>query len=141
MKKLLKLASASGLMCLLFAIPAVAQITSALNFETTFSFYVGNAKLPAGSYKVTASSYDPSILQIENRAGTHSALIEFVQSQADATHKTTAVSFKRYGTTDFLTSIWIQGQQFGMQIEPTKAEQKLAAGGAPQAHDVAAKGQ
>jgi hypothetical protein len=141
MKKLLKFAGASGLLCLLFAIPAVAQITSAVNFTTTFPFYVGNAKLPAGSYKITTSIYDPNTLQIESSSGSHSAFIEFVPTQADSSHKTTAVSFKKYGTTDFLDTIWIQGQKFGMQIEATKVEQKLAAGGAPQAHDVTAKGQ
>src|SRR5271170_1776046 len=114
MKKLLKLVGMSGLLCLLFAIPASAQITIGLTFTTTFPFYAGNSKLPAGTYKITPSQYATDILLIDSPTGSHSAYIEYVQSQADAGHKTTEVAFKKYGTTDFLDTIWVQGQQFGM---------------------------
>ncbi len=141
MRKLWKLAGASGLLCLLFAIPASAQITNAVNFTTSFGFYVGNTKLPAGSYKITPTTYSTSTLLIESSNGSHSAFLEYIPTQADSSHKTTDVTFKKYGTSDFLDCIWVGGQQFGMQVEPTKVEQKLAEGGAPTSHSVTAKGQ
>lgn len=141
MKRLLKFVGTSGLLCLLFAIPATAQITVGLTFTTPFPFYAGNTKLPAGSYKVTPSQYATDILLIDSSNGSHSAYIEYVQTQAGAEHKATEVAFKKYGTTDFLDTIWLQGQQFGMLIAPTRVEKKIAESGSPQAHSVPAKGQ
>jgi hypothetical protein len=138
MKNLLKLAGASVLMCLCFAIPSQAQIVNGLNFTTTFAFYAGNTKLPAGSYKITPVTFSDSTLQIENAAGTHSAFIEIVPTES-ASHPTGDVTFNKYGGIDFLNRIWVGGQQYGMQLLPSNYEKKLAEGGAPQTHSVAAK--
>jgi hypothetical protein len=141
MRNLLKLAGASVLLYLSFTIPAPAQISNTVNFTTSFPFYAGNTKLPAGSYKISPAGFDNTVLTIESTTGGHSAFIEYTPTQADASHKTTDVGFKKFGTTDFLDTIWVGGQQFGMQIEITKFEQSLAKSGPPTAHSVAAKGQ
>jgi hypothetical protein len=141
MTKLLKLAGASALLYLAFAIPAPAQISNSVNFTAPFPFYAGNTKLPAGSYKVTQATFDSSVLMIESTNGGHSAFVEFTPTQADAGHKATDVGFKKYGTTEVLNTVWVAGQQFGMQVEITKFEQSLAKSGAPATHSVAAKGQ
>jgi hypothetical protein len=139
MKNLLKVACASALMCLCLAMPSSAQIANSLSFTTTFAFYAGNTKLPAGSYKVTPTNYGSSTLQIENSTGTHTAFIEFVATQAENGHAAGDVVFKKYGNVDFLSRLWVAGQTYGMMLEPTKVEQKLAESGAPQTHSVAAK--
>jgi hypothetical protein len=141
MTKLLKLAGTSVLLYLAFAIPASAQINNSVNFTTTFPFYAGNTKLPAGSYKISPASFDSSVLTIESATGGHSAFIEYTPTQAEAGHKTTDVGFKKFGTTDFLDTIWVGGQQFGMQLQTSKYEQSLAKAGAPATHSVSAKGQ
>jgi len=139
MKSLLKVVGASGLLCLLFAMPAGAQIVNGLDFSTKFPFYAGNTKLPAGSYKITASGQGETILLIEDASGSHSAFIEFTPTQADAGHKTSDVTFHKYGTVEYLNQIWVGGQTYGMQLDPTKVEQKLAAATPPQTHSVSAK--
>jgi hypothetical protein len=141
MRNLLKLAGASVLLYLAFAIPAPAQINNTVNFTTPFPFYAGNTKLPAGSYKVSPAGFDNTVLMIESVPAAHSAFIEYTPTQADAGHKTTDVGFKKYGTTEVLNTVWVGGQQFGMQMEVTKFEQSLAKSGAPTTHSVAAKGQ
>jgi hypothetical protein len=141
MTKLLKLAGASALLYLAFAIPAPAQISNSVNFTTPFSFYAGNTKLPAGSYKVTQAGFDNTVLTIESTNGSHSAFVEYTPTQADSGHKATDVGFKKYGTTEVLNTVWVGGQQFGMQVQITKFEQSLAKSGAPTAHSVPAKGQ
>ena len=113
MKRLLNLACASAVLCLAFVIPAPAQIDNSVNFTTTFPFYAGNAKFPAGSYKVSAASFSG---------------------------KSSETGFKKYGTTEVLSTIWVGGQKFGMQVEVTKFEQSLAKSGAPAAHSVPATG-
>jgi hypothetical protein len=139
MKNLLKVVGASGLLCLLFAMPASAQIVDGLTFTTTFAFYAGNTKMPAGSYKITASNLDEALLLIEDARGAHSAFLDFTPTQSASAHAASGVTFKKYGNVDFLTSCWVRAQQFGMQMEPTKYEKKLAATGQPQEHSVPAK--
>jgi hypothetical protein len=136
MKNLLKLAGASLFMCLWFAISAPAQIVNGLKFTTSFGFYAGNTKFPAGTYTVSASNYGDTILMIESATGTHAGYIEYIQTDTEAGHASSDVTFKKYGTVDFLDRVWVAGQQFGMQLEQTKVEKKLAEGGAPQTHSV-----
>jgi hypothetical protein len=139
MKNFLKVISASGLLCLLFAMPATAQIVNGLTFTTTFPFYAGNTKMPPGTYKVSPTNFGSSTLQIESSTGSHSAFFEFIPTQAENGHKAGDVTFKKYGTTDFLDRLWVGGQTYGMQVEPSKVEQKMAEAGPPQAHSVPAK--
>jgi hypothetical protein len=139
MKNLLKVVGASGLLCLVFAMSASAQIVDALTFTTTFAFYAGNTKMPAGSYKITASNLDEAMLLIEDARGAHSAFLDFTPTQAASAHASSDVTFKKYGNVDFLTSCWVRAQKFGMQMEPSKYQKKLAASGQPQEHSVPAK--
>ena len=53
MKTFQKLTVLLSMLCLLSAIPAMAQVDNRLTFQAPFAFYAGNAKLPAGSYTVT----------------------------------------------------------------------------------------
>jgi hypothetical protein len=99
MKNVSKLVVGIGLLSLLSLMPLGAQIDNGVNFTTSFPFYAGNAKLPAGSYKITQSDMDESILQIRSKDGVHSALI---------------------GDTEYLKRIWVQGQKY-------KPETKAAA--------------
>ena len=140
MNKLLKFAGAFIMLSMLSAIPSAAQIVDSMTFTTTFAFYVGNAKMPAGTYTVRPSDIDENLLQIEDMAKKASAFIEYTPMHADSPHKATETTFKKYGTTEFLDQLWVAGQQFGMQVSPTKVEQKLAKSGAPAAHSVPAKG-
>jgi hypothetical protein len=50
MRAFCKLVVMSGLI-LSLAMPVMAQITDAVDFTTSFPFYAGNAKMPAGAYK------------------------------------------------------------------------------------------
>lgn len=139
MKRLLKLFGTGGLLALLMTIPAAAQITNGLTFATTFPFYAGNTKLPPGSYKITSTTYDPTTLQIESTTGSHSAFIECIPTQSESAHKTGDVTFKKYGSMDFLDRIWVAGQQYGLLVAPTTVEKKVAANSQAESHSVPAK--
>jgi hypothetical protein len=136
MKNLLKLVGASVLMCLCFAIPSSAQIVNGLTFTTAFPFYAANTKLPAGSYTVRPASFGSSTLMIEDSTGKHSAFVEILPTQSENDHKTSDVTFNKYGGVDFLNRLWVGGQQYGMLVEETKYEKKLAESGPPQKHTV-----
>jgi|ERR1700735_2952477 hypothetical protein len=138
MKHILKMLGASVLLCLTFVIPGTAQITDSLSFSTTFPFMVSNVKMPAGAYSVRQT--DQGVLTIQDASGKHTALAQFTPMTADSAHTSSDVTFNRYGTTEFLNKLWIDGQTFGMQLQPGKAEQKLAASAKPQVHSVSGTG-
>jgi hypothetical protein len=126
MKKVSKLVVRMGLLSLLSVMPLTAQIVNGVDFTTSFPFYAGNAKMPAGSYKITQSDMDESILQIQSKDGVHSALIEFIPTHSGQPHPHSDVTFHKYGDTEYLNRIWVQGQEYGMKVDPTKAETKAA---------------
>jgi hypothetical protein len=136
MKSLFKLVGASALLCLCFAIPGSAQILNGLTFTTTFPFYAGNTKLPAGAYTVRPVDFGSDTLVIEDSTGKHSAFIDIEPTQTEPAHKSGDVTFHKYVEIDFLNRLWVGGQQYGMQVEQTKYEKKLAASGVPQTHSV-----
>jgi len=127
MNSLGKLVVKMGLLSLLSVMPLAAQIDNALEFTTSFPFYAGNAKMPAGSYRISQSDIDSSVLQIQSVDGPYSAFVDFVPTHAEQPHSQTDVTFHKYGDTDYLNRIWIDGQRFGMKVDPTKAETKAAA--------------
>jgi hypothetical protein len=127
MKKLSKLVVRMGLLSLLSVMPLAAQIIDGVDFTTSFPFYAGNAKLPAGSYKITQSDMDANVLQIQSTDGVHSALIEFIPTHSAQPHPHSDITFHKYGDTEYLNRIWVEGQKYGMKLDPTKAELKAAA--------------
>jgi hypothetical protein len=116
-----------GLLSLLSVMPLAAQIDNGVDFTTTFPFYAGNAKMPAGSYRITQSDIDSSVLQIQSVDGPYSAFVDFIPTHAEQPHPQSDVTFHKYGDTDYLNRIWIDGQRFGMKVDATKAETKAAA--------------
>ena len=124
MKNVNRLVLGMGLLSLLSVMPLAAQIDNGVDFTTTFPFHVGNAKMPAGSYKIT--HMDASILQIQSNDRMHSAFIEFLPMHSAQPHPYSDVTFYKYRDTEYLNRIWVQGQEYGMKADPTKAEMKAA---------------
>jgi hypothetical protein len=116
-----------GLLSLLSVMPLAAQIDNGVDFTTSFPFYAGNAKMPAGSYKIMQSDMDESILQIRSNDGARSALVGFIPTHSAQPHPHSDVTFHKYGDTEYLNRIWVEGQEYGMKVDPTKAETKAAA--------------
>jgi predicted aspartyl protease len=127
-----------GLLSLLSVMPLAAQIDDGVDFTTSFPFYAGNAKMPAGSYKISQTDIDSSVLQIQSSDGAHSALVEFIPTHAEQPHSQSDVTFHKYGDTDYLNRIWVNGQKYGMKVDPTKAETKAAANANALEHSIVA---
>ncbi len=126
-----------GSLLSLMVMPGLAQIENGLDFVTTFPFYAGNAKMPAGAYMITEpAGFDETVVQIMSKEGTHAAFIDVIPTQSEAIHKQSDVLFNRYGKVEFLTRIWVGGQRQGLQVTQTKAEQQSAAKAAAVQHSV-----
>jgi len=138
MRTLNKLICFGGLLVLVSTIPAMAQIANQVTFEAPFAFYAGNAKLPAGSYRVTQPDANDQLLLVESADGVHSVFVEYVPVDSAEPSKKSEVTFKKYGSTDFLNSISVQGDDSGMKILQTKAEQKAAKTATASTHSLAA---
>jgi hypothetical protein len=127
MKNVSKLVVGMGLLSLLSVMPLAAQIDNGVDFTASFPFYAGNAKMPAGSYKITQSDIDANLLQIQSNDGVHSAFVDFIPTHSAQPHPHSDVTFHKYGDTEYLNRIWVEGQKYGMKVDPTKAEMKAAA--------------
>jgi hypothetical protein len=134
-----KLIVLMGLLSVLYAIPAMAQITTRVTFDAPSAFYAGNAKMPAGSYSVTQPNDDENLLLIEDVSGSHSAFVEYVVTSSETPHTQSDVTFNKYGKTEFLSLVWVEGQNSGMQVLPSKAEQNAAKAAAAEKHSLSAK--
>jgi hypothetical protein len=140
MRNVLKIIGAGALLSLLFVVPAPAQtLDHPVTFSAPFAFYAGNNKMPAGTYTISQSNLDPGILTVQDSSGKHEGFVDVNQAQAPTVHAKSEVTFNKYGTTEFLDSVWTGGQMLGAQAEPTKAEKAYMSKGAAQKHSVSAK--
>jgi hypothetical protein len=139
MKPFQKLIVLASVLLLLSAIPTMAQIETSVTFEAPFAFYAGNAKMPAGSYTVTQADDNDQLILIESANGSHSVYVEYVPAESNNRASKTEITFNKYGKTDFVNRISLQGQTSGMQMLPSKAEQKAAKVAAAETHSLSAK--
>jgi len=121
-----KLTVLMGLLSVLCAIPAMAQINARVKFDAPDAFYAGDAKLPAGSYTVSVPNEDDNFLLIQSTDGSHSVIVEYEITSSETPHAKSDVTFNKYGKDEFLSQVWVEGQDSGMQVLPSKAEQDAA---------------
>lgn len=139
MKTLKRLIGALGLISVLCVIPSMAQIANTVKFDAPSAFYAGNAKMPAGSYRVTQPDADANLLLIEDADGSHSAFVEYEVVSSDTPHAQTDVTFNKYGKVEFLNTICVEGQDSEMQISPSKFEKTAAKAAAAEKHTLSAQ--
>ena len=84
-----------GLLSLLSVMPLAAQIDNGVDFTASFPFYAGNAKLPAGNYKVVQPDDNADILQIENQRRSALGVRRFHTNRVYATSPQTLLSPSR----------------------------------------------
>ena len=139
MKNFGKIVVKIGLLSLLSAAPLVAQIDNGVDFTTSFPFYAGNTRMPAGSYKITESDLDGgNMLLVRSNDGAHSAFVNFIPTHSDQPHTQSDITFHKYGQTEYLNRVWVEGQRYGMKADPTKDEMKTAASANVVEHSLAA---
>jgi hypothetical protein len=123
-----KLTVLMGLLSVLCAIPAMAQINPRVKFDAPAAFYAGDAKLPAGSYTVSVPNEEDNFLLIQSTDGSHSIIVEYEITSSNTPHAKSDITFNKYGETEFLSQVWIEGEESGRQVVPSKTEQDAAKG-------------
>ena len=71
--------------------------------------------------------------------GMHSAFVGFIPMQSVQPHRQTAVTFEKYGDTDYLDRVWIEGEEYGISVDPGRVETAAEANATQ--HATAAGGQ
>jgi hypothetical protein len=137
MRKLKLVAFVAGVIALIGSLPSVAQGTFKVSFTTTFAFYAGGAKLPAGTYTMRQFQDEQNVFEIQNGAGTHSVMVEGRQSTKTSSGKP-EVLFNRYGTGEYLEGVETSTGN-SVDIDTGIAEKIAAKKGAPQSHTVPTK--
>jgi hypothetical protein len=74
------------------------------------------------------------ILRIQNVDEPRSAFVDFTPTQSLQPHRRSAVSFEKYGDTDYLDQVWIAGDTDGIKADTSKVE--AAAAGANAAEHI-----
>ena len=125
MKSLIRSLGVAGAILMLASVQnAGAQITSTVDFTTSFPFTVGNATVPAGSYTITPDHDNPSTLEL---TGAHTGVFfETINAQARETPSKTELVFKRYGDRYVLKNIWMEGESRGAEAMAGEGEKHLA---------------
>ena len=135
-----KYAVVLGATFILFAIPALAQMENGVRFDAPFAFYVGDAKMPAGSYTVTQPDGNLAVLLVQDADGSHSAFIAFRPVNQDSAPSETMVGFKRYGDFDFLSHIMVRGENSHIIIQQSQSEEAAASAAVAEEHSLPATG-
>ena len=125
-----------GAALLLIAMPAVAQIEGAVTFDAPFTFYAGDAKMPAGTYRVTQPDATVPVLLIEDAA--NSAFVRYVPVDKAGAASQAKVSFTNYGNLEFLSRISLAGQNSELVISQSEAEESAASATAAKEHSLPA---
>ena len=134
------------IVCLLTGIgglTANAQIYTDTTVEADipFAFIVGTTTLPAGKYTIrTLDDTSLNLLEIRSSNGRTAAAFETQNKVAERTPRQTEVVFNKIGDQYFLSQIWVEGTDTGVQAEQSKIEKRLEANGpTSERHTIAAR--
>jgi hypothetical protein len=88
-----------------------------------FDFHVGNKSMPAGEYTVRQvnPSSDRAVLQLSNRNGETTVMIQMNQVIARDKQETASLTFNRYGNQYFFAQAWMPGND-GLAADKGNAE-------------------
>jgi hypothetical protein len=125
MNTLGKLVTRIGLISLFSVMPLAAQVAYGVKFTAPFPFYVGDTRMPSGSYSLTQpDDLFNKIVQVKSEDGLHSAYINVIPTESLEPPRQSKVVFERYGDTLYFDRVILQGDTYGIAAESTKAEKK-----------------
>jgi len=86
-----------------------------LTAKIPFQFHVGNAKLPAGEYRIhLLDDSDLTVTEITSADGSTSALFQVQNTDANATPAKTELVFNKYGNRYFLGERYVKCRGYGL---------------------------
>jgi hypothetical protein len=106
---------------------AQAQVIGDLEVSIPFQFHAGNAKLPAGHYRIRPlDDSDLTVMEISNMDGSVSALFEVRDAKADSTPAKDELVFNKYGNRYFLAKLYQDGSDTGSEVIESRYEKTVS---------------
>jgi hypothetical protein len=103
---------------------ASAQISAPIIFTVESQFVVGNTTFPAGTYRISPTSDDGSVVEITGAKGSPSIMIEVDPIETNNPYTRTQVIFNKYADHLVLKEAMIEGTTSGIMTETSLAERK-----------------
>src|ERR1700755_2818657 len=94
----------TGMVMLVSGLVGLAQGPNQHVFTMKTSFYAGDAKLPAGTYTLRPVQGENPAYTLENKAGTHSVIVE-TRPSSQTTKGKGEVVLNRYAGVDYLEGV------------------------------------
>jgi hypothetical protein len=102
---------------------AQAQIVGDLEVNIPFQFCAGNAKLPAGEYRIhMLDDSDLTVMEISSADGSTSAFFQVDSAEAKSTPNKSELIFNQYGNRYFLANLFEEGNPNGSQLVESRYE-------------------
>lgn len=91
-----------------------------------FNFMIGTQSFPAGEYTFSPLGSFQHIVLLQDTTGKGSVMVLTGFADIRATSSSTRLVFIRYGEQNFLSQIWVEGNEFGKQLARSPIEVELA---------------
>ena len=110
----------------IYASRAQAQIVGDLEVNIPFQFHAGNAKLPAGKYRVhVLDDSGLTVMEISSVDGSTAALFQVDSAEANSTPAKSELIFNKYGNRYFLAKLFDEGDPNGSRVVESRYEKMV----------------
>ena len=110
----------------IYASRAQAQIVGDLEVNIPFQFHAGNAKLPAGKYRVhVLDDSGLTVMEISSVDGSSAALFQVDSAEANSTPAKSELIFNKYGDRYFLAKLFDEGDPNGSRVVESRYEKMV----------------
>jgi|SRR3984885_6873753 hypothetical protein len=110
----------------IYASRAQAQIVGDLEVNIPFQFHAGNAKLPAGKYRVhVLDDSGLTVMEISSVDGSTAALFQVDSAEANSTPAKSELIFNKYGDRYFLAKLFDEGDPNGSRVVESRYEKMV----------------
>src|SRR5436190_18664587 len=106
------------------AVVANGQSKAGLVAHVPFEFMVADKMLGAGEYRVAAIDQYGDTIAILNKAGDGAIRLSAPRERKDG-EKSAKLVFHRYGSTYFLSQVWMAGEATGRELTKSKQERAI----------------
>ena len=106
---------------------AHAQIIGDIEVNIPFQFHAGNAKLPAGEYRIhVLDNSELTVPEISSADGATSTLFQVQNTEANSTPAKSELIFNKYGNRYFLAKLFDEGNPGGSEVPKSRYEKRIS---------------
>jgi hypothetical protein len=106
---------------------AQAQVVGDLEVNIPFQFQAGNAKLPAGEYRIhVVGDSNLTVMRISAADDSTSTFFQVTETEAKSAPNKSELIFNKYGDQYFLAKVFEEGSASGSEAVESRAEKTVS---------------